>query len=84
MSQFMIEEPAFIHIDLANGTRITGRAKRYSDPLRADTYSAFAAEFEDGGTHYTLWAAIVRVSVFPLTAALAPEPTPLVEIPVGD
>lgn len=64
----MIDSPAFIQIDLLNNTRITGRFARYSDPKGAATYSAFVGEGADGSVHYVLWAAILSVTVFPLTA----------------
>jgi hypothetical protein len=69
----MIEEPAFIHIDMLNGSRVTGKAVRFSDPTNANQFGALICEFADGSIHYVLWNAILRVSVFPLSLGPPPE-----------
>lgn len=68
MSTPMIDGPALIQIDLKDGAKLTQMAARYTDPTEADIYGTFAAVGNDGGTHYVLWAAIVRLSVFPNVA----------------
>lgn len=72
----MIEAPAFLQVELLNGTRISGRHERYSDPMNADTRGAFVTEDADGTKSYVLWAAILRVTVFPLDASRREIPPP--------
>lgn len=65
----MIDSPAFIVLVVVGGTRLTGRAVSYSDPLHADAYSTFCWKDAEGVTNYVLWSAIVHLVVFPLEEA---------------
>jgi hypothetical protein len=64
----MIDVPAYLQIELRDGTRITGRVVSYTDPTKADPYGACVSVDADGTTTYVLWAAITRLIVTPLTA----------------
>lgn len=72
----MIDTPAFLQIDMLNGTKISGKFVRYTDPMRADAFGAFRAEGSDGVLTYVLWCGVLRITVFPLDMQ-APEATPL-------
>lgn len=67
----LIDRPAFITLELANGTRIQGRHTRYSDPARLSMYEPFVMEDAEGTTSYVHGAAILRLVVFPLDGPAA-------------
>lgn len=70
----MIERPALVQIDLANNTKISARAARYSDPLDLNPSLPFVMVAHDGEISYVLGAAIARLSVFPLDTADPAQP----------
>lgn len=62
----MITDPALIQIDMLNGTKITGRFVKYTDPVEIGYATAWVGVDRDGGTTYVNWSAVLRLNSFPL------------------
>jgi hypothetical protein len=71
----MLDGTVFIVCSLLQGSQITARAIRYSDPEKGSSYGGvFSFSDSEGTTSYVQWAAIKLLVIHNLATADAPIP----------